>query len=258
MPRVNGDALESFAHGQSFLHGLDPRAKLAATLLWAIPLAVFADLHVLLFACAFGFALLAAARLPLAALLRRMLLVNLFCGFLWLFLPWSTPGEVLTRWGGVTITHEGVLSALRLTLRCNAIVAVTIALLGTSRLTEVARALQAWRLPDKLVLMFYFCVRYIRTLGDERRRLSNAMRLRGFQPRMEPRVYRMYGNLVGLMFVRGQDRAERVHEAMRCRGFTGRLHALGQPRMTAQAWLLAGLWLVLTLTLAVIEWLKTG
>lgn len=258
MTPSRADGFEAFSGGNSVLHRMDPRAKLVMTLVWALPLAVFQDLRVLLFACGFGAALAAAARLPKAALARRMLLVNLFCGFLWLFLPWSTPGATLAQWGLLTLTHEGVALALRLTLRCNAIVAVTIALLGTSRAADVARALQTWGAPDKLALALYFCVRYIQTLGAERLRLSNAMRLRGFQPRADAHTYRTYGNLVGLLFLRGRDRAERAYEAMRCRGFTGRLHALGPRHVQGRDWLMMTIWLGMTATLAVIEWRMTN
>ena len=256
MPRIaNGNTLESFAAGGSVLHGMDPRAKLAAAVVWAVTLAVLNDLTIVLFGCVFGFALLAAARLPVRLLLRRMLAVNLFCGFLWLFLPWSTPGQTMAQWGPITLTYEGVWLALRLTLRCNAIVAAMIALLGTSRLVDVARAMQAWRVPDKLVLMIYFCVRYIDTIGGEQQRLSHAMRLRGFQPDVSIRTYQTYGNLIGLLFIRSRDRAERVYEAMSCRGFTGRLHTLSHTRIAVRDGVFAGLLIGLAAAMAVIEWL---
>jgi cobalt/nickel transport system permease protein len=52
------------------------------------------------------------------------------------------------------------------------------------------------------------------------------MKIRGFAPRTNLHTYRSYAYLVGMLFVRAAARAERVHQAMRCRGFDGRFHSL--------------------------------
>jgi len=249
---------EPFAVGDSLLHCCDPRTKLAAAVVWAVVLAVLNQPYVLLFGCGFAVAMMLTARLDPGRLGRRLLLVNVFCVFLWLFLPWSTPGEVLTRWGGLTITRPGVLLALLLTLRCNAIVCMCIALLGTSPLTDIAQAMRDFRLPDKLVLIIYFCVRYIQSFGEEYGRLTAAMKLRAFKHRATLHAWRSYANLVGLLFVRGHDRAARIYDAMVCRGFTGRLHSLSRRRLTGRDLALTILLTGATLSLAVIEWRMTN
>jgi cobalt/nickel transport system permease protein len=49
-----------------------------------------------------------------------------------------------------------------------------------------------------------------------------AMRARGFAPRLDLRTWRAYGNFTGMLLVRSMERAERVEESMRCRGFSGK------------------------------------
>jgi cobalt/nickel transport system permease protein len=49
-----------------------------------------------------------------------------------------------------------------------------------------------------------------------------AMRARGFAPKLDMRTWRAYGNFTGMLLVRSMERAERVEEAMRCRGFSGK------------------------------------
>ena len=249
---------EPFAAGNSLFHRLDPRAKLVAAIVWSVAFAVLADLRVLLLGLVVAVLLLITARLDPPRLLRRLLLVNFFVAFLWLFLPWSVSGRTVASWGPIVVTHEGVLMALRLTLRCNAIVGVWIALLGTSRLTAVAQAMRALRVPEKLVLILLFCVRYIQVIHDEYARMAAAIRLRAFVPRTTGHAYRAYANLVGMLLVRSHDRAGRVHEAMVCRGFDGRLHTLDGHRLRAQDIVAAAAVTAVTLALVVMECLTTA
>jgi cobalt/nickel transport system permease protein len=236
---------EPFASGNSLLHQLDPRAKLVAVIVWSLPLALLNDLRVLLLGLAISATLLIAARLDPGRLLRRLLLVNLFVAFLWLFLPWTVDGRSVATWGPLVITREGLLLALRLTLRCNAIVAV-------------AHALRALRVPDRLVLILFFCVRYIQTIHDEYARLAAAVRLRAFRPSNSVHTYRTYANLVGLLLVRSHDRAARVHDAMVCRGFDGRLHTLDEHPLRARDMIVTAVLSAFTLALVVIECLTTA
>ncbi len=249
---------EPFAAGNSLLHRLDPRAKLVAAIVWSAALAVLNDPGVLLLGLTVSTVLLALARLNPRHLLKRLLLVNVFIAFLWLFLPWSVSGQAVANWGPIVVTREGLLLALRLTLRCNAMVGVWIALLGTSRLVAVAQALRALRVPEKLVLILFFCVRYIQVIHEEYGRTAAAIRLRAFTPTTTAHTYRTYANLVGLLLVRSHDRAQRVHDAMVCRGFDGQLHTLDSRRLRARDVLVTAVLSGLTLALVVMECLTTG
>jgi cobalt/nickel transport system permease protein len=63
------------------------------------------------------------------------------------------------------------------------------------------------------------------------------MKIRGFRPRTRLHTYRSYAYLVGMLFVRAAARADRVHQAMRCRGFNGRFHSLATfPAHRANRW----------------------
>jgi cobalt/nickel transport system permease protein len=49
------------------------------------------------------------------------------------------------------------------------------------------------------------------------------MRARCFRPGVNLHSYRSYAQLMGMLLVRSLDRAERVGEAMLCRGYAGKL-----------------------------------
>jgi cobalt/nickel transport system permease protein len=67
--------------------------------------------------------------------------------------------------------------------------------------------------------------RYIFVLGAELSRLRTALRVRGFRNRASRHSYRTVGHVAGTLLVRGYERAERVGQAMRCRGFDGRFRS---------------------------------
>jgi len=246
---------EPFAAGTSFFHRLDPRAKLVAAVLYSVVVAVIGDFLALAVALVFSAMLLASARLDAGRLVRRLVVVNVFVAFLWLFLPWSVAGEVVAQWGPIAVTREGVLLALRLTLRCNAIVCACIALLGTSRIVDLAHGLRGLRVPEKLVVVLFFCVRYIDVIHAEHRRLLEAMKVRGFRPRTNLHTYRTYANLVGMLLVRSHDRAARIYEAMLCRGFDGRFRNLGEGRLRRRDVAIAAGIVVFALLLGGLEWM---
>lgn len=141
-------------------------------------------------------------------------------------LPFTTPGETLFTLGPLTATKEGLLKAVAIALKANAIVMVLLALVGTIEATVLGHALHRLKVPENLVHLMLFTVRYIEVLQQEYFRLRTAMRARGFQPANNRHTYRSIGYLLGMMLVRSLERSERVLEAMKCRGFRGRFFLL--------------------------------
>jgi cobalt/nickel transport system permease protein len=127
--------------------------------------------------------------------------------------------------GPVRVSERGLLSGLAVTFRCLAIGAVSLVLVGTAPLHHTIAAAHRLRVPG-LVLLTLLAYRYAFLLGDELRRLRVALRTRGFRPTADRHGYRTLGHVTGAILVRGSDRAERVADAMRCRGFNGQFHTL--------------------------------
>ena len=170
-----------------------------------------------------GLVLTTMAGLPMRSLCARFALVNLFIALLWLTLPFSLPGERVYSIGPLYASREGLLLALRITLKCNAILLAVTALLGTSTVFALVHALRRLALPEKLAQLFFFTFRYFQILHAEYLRLREAMRARCFAPGVNLHSYKSYAQLMGALLVRGLDRAERVREAMLCRGYAGKL-----------------------------------
>lgn len=213
--------LEEFAEGNTLLHRLDPRVKFLTALPLISIIAVMQGASGPLYALAVGVLLSALARLDIKKLISRLFVVNVFVLFLWLFLPFSMPGAAVFNIGPLSASYEGLVYVLGITLKCNAIVLVTISVLGTSEVMSLAHALVHLKVPKKLVYLFFFFYRYISVLHEEYSRLRNAMKLRGFRPGTNMHTYRSYAYLVGMLLVRSYERSQRIYRAMLCRGFKG-------------------------------------
>ncbi len=217
---------EPFSEGASLVHRLDPRGKIVVAALFAILIATATTYAAALVGLALALLYLALARLPLRKVLIRLLMVNSFIFFLWLILPLTYPGDPLWRFGPLSATREGLVFTGLITLKSNAIIIGLIALLATVPVVTLGQALHQMRVPDKLSHLLLFTYRYIYVFEQEYRRLVQAMKIRGFRPRTNLHTYRSYAYLAAMLLVRSFDRAERVFQAMLCRGFNGTFYSL--------------------------------
>jgi len=224
--------IEALTVGDSPLHRIDPRVRLTAAAAFATVAAVSYRLPALWAALAAAILLAVLARLPARAVAARLLAVNGLVVLLWAMLPFTFPGETLVRLGPLAASAEGVRMAAQITLKSNAIVFAFMSLVATLSPAAIGHALHRMRVPDKIVHLLLMAYRYIFVLEEEYQRLVRAARIRGFRAGTNLHTYRTYAYLVGMLFVRAADRAERVRNAMLCRGFRRRFHSLQEFRTT--------------------------
>jgi cobalt/nickel transport system permease protein len=225
---MSGELLSSSSSTAGWLSDRDPRLRILAALGFAL---VVVNLHhppILLLALGGAAALAMAAGIEPRQLARRLLLLEGFMLVLLLFLPFSVPGETLFQLGPFMASQEGMNHALLILFRANAVVISLLALLGTLEPVVLGHALSRLGVPDKLVHLFLFTVRYIDVVHREYQRLRQAMRARAFVPRSDLHTWRTLGWLTGMLLVRSLERSRRILAAMKCRGFDGRLYLLGR------------------------------
>ena len=221
---------EDFSARGSPIHRVDPRVRVVATAAFAAAV-VASEGPALVWLLGVAVGLAAAARLPAAGVLRRLVAPNVFLAALALVLGATTPGRALWRIGPVALSREGLLHGGAVALRCNAIVLAALALIATMTPAAFGGALRRLGVPLKLALLFLFTMRYVDVLRHESARLRRAMAVRAFRPRMTRHAYRSLGHLAGMLLVRSFDRSLRVANAMKCRGFRGEFHRLDAPRL---------------------------
>ena len=219
------DALSDRA-GHGSIRMLDPRLRIMAAALFALVVVSLSGLATLFTAVGLALSVMLAARLPAGPTLRRMAAMDGFMLLILVLLPFTVPGTPIVEWGGFTASAEGLVKAVEILLKANAVVLVLLALVGSLDAVTLGHALARLRMPANLVQLLFFTVRYIGVIGEEYARLRTAMRARGFRPANTLHTYRSIGYLVGMLLVHSLERSERILAAMRCRGFQGRFHLL--------------------------------
>lgn len=244
---------EPFAQGDSPVHRLDPRVRLASAAFFSLCVALLRDPAAAAAALALAAAALAASLPPACLLIRRLAAVNVFILFLWATVPATMPGQELLAVGPVSFSREGVAMAWLVTLKSNAILLAFLAMVATMNAPTMGHALDRLGVPPKLVFLFLFTYRYLHVIADEWRRLITAARLRGFVPRTGMHSYRTIAHLLAMVLVNSFDRSGRVYQAMILRGFSGRFASVVRFRARARDAVFALFWLAATAALTVMD-----
>lgn len=219
--------------GADWISGRDPRLRIVAAVLFALCVVTLHRPATLLLAFALALLIAVAGGLGGRSLLVRLLPLEFFMLLLLLTLPFSVAGEPLLIVGPLTASEPGLELALMILLRANAVLLAVLALLGTLEPARLGHALARLGVPERLVHLLLLTVRQIQLAGDEYARLRQAMRARAFVPHSDRHTWNSTGWLMGMLLVRSLSRSRRVLDAMRCRGFDGRLRLLNSLRWQA-------------------------
>lgn len=199
----------------------DPRVRIIFCFLFALLVATSQDWEIIVLSLFTSLFLLALFKAYSFGFLRRLLWADLFLLMVVITLPFTTSGELWWHKGPLSISKEGLILALMIFFKANAILLATFVLLGRSNVFELAHALHHLRLPSRLVQLFFFTCRYLELLQREFYRLQEAAKLRGFVPGTNLRTYRAWAYLFASLFLRSYDRSLRVYQAMLLRGYKG-------------------------------------
>ncbi len=212
-------------HGHSRVHRAPAHLKLLALLgfvltavavprgpspwLWAYP----ALLLVLL-------AVVALSTVPPLYLARRMVVETPFVVFA-LLVPVVAEGPRVDALG-LSLSEPGLWAALGLLAKGTLGVLASLTLAATTQPQEVLVGLRRLHVPDLVVQIMGFMLRYLEVVSSEMARMGTAMRSRGCDPR-SPRHWPTLARSLGALFIRSYERGERVHLAMLSRGYDGTL-----------------------------------
>jgi len=209
-------ALENLSAGKTVIHRLHPLAKILSAFVFIVFVASFGRYDFLRLApyLFYPFVMMALAELPYRLLLTRVLIALPFCLFAGIsnVLFDSNTAFVI---GGVTVSL-GALSLATILIKMYLCVMAALLLVATTPFTELTAQLRRLKVPVIFVMIFEMTFRYIGVLLEEVHSMITAYKLRsGTKKRLE---MKHMGSFVGQVILRGFDRAERVHSAMRCRG----------------------------------------
>jgi cobalt/nickel transport system permease protein len=199
------DFLDKYSRLKSPIHSFSAEAKMiAAILLVLLVIMIPAAYAPVLAGVGLLLAVIAAlSRIPFGFLLRRLLLLEplvIGVALLNLFQPegWRTFGLLLAR--------------------SNLCLLTMILLSNTTPFPAILRVLGVMRFPRILVTVLALMYRYLFVLVDEAERLQRARVSRTFSTG-RCLQWSLYSIMIGQLFVRSTERAERIFMAMRARGW---------------------------------------
>ena len=243
---------------KSIISRLDPRMKLVAVFLFSVIVAVSYKMSALLFALSISVIVVLASKVPIKEIFKRALPVNIIALFLWLFLPFTVNGNPLFCKGSLCITKEGVLYATLITIKSNTMILMLIALISSTPISTLGHAMHELPVPKKLVHLLFFTFRYIHVIYGEYHRMATAMKIRCFVPKTNLHTYTTYAYMIGMLLVKSSDRAQRVYNAMLCRGFNSNFYSLNKFSLTSKDLFAFCIMLCAIFIMGIIEWKKTG
>ncbi|MEV4922088.1 cobalt ECF transporter T component CbiQ [Streptomyces roseoverticillatus] len=251
-----GHAHKLYRHASTPVHALPPHCKIAAVL--AFVLTVVATPRETVWAFAL-YALLiaaaaAAARIPAAFLLRRLLIEIPFVAFA-LLMPFIVPGEQVHVLG-LSLSAPGLWGAWNVLAKGTLGVAASVVLASTTELRSLLLGLQRLRMPPLLVQIASFMIRYGDVVTDEMRRMRIARESRGFTAR-GVRHWGVLAKSAGALFIRSYERGERVHLAMVSRGYTGTMPVTDDEPATRTQWTYAAALPLAALAVCLTGWTLT-
>ena len=221
---LNLGYLDTLSYQDTVIHRLDPRAKLVATLTFIVTVVSFPKHEItgLLPFFLFPVLLISLGDIPVKFILKKVLLVSSFAVFIGIFNP-LLDRQVSSSFLGVPISW-GWISFFSIMLKFFLTIASALLLIATTSFPGICHSLQKIGMPDIFVSQLLFLYRYIFVLVEEAMKIVRARDMRSFNKKGHN--MKTFTHLIGTLFLRTMERAERVYQAMLSRGFNGRLHAM--------------------------------
>jgi len=218
--------LDSLSCQQSPVHRLDPRSKVIATAFFIVSVVSFGKYEItgLIPFFLYPIVLIALGDLPLVYLLKKILLAAPFAVFIGMFNP-LIDRAILMNLGPVGISG-GWISFASIMLRFILTVSAVLALIASTGFASICMSLEKMGAPNSFAVQLLFLYRYIFVLTDEASRMVRARALRAFEGK--GRGFKVFTSMIGQLLLRALDRAQRIHLAMRCRGFDGEIRVSRQ------------------------------
>lgn len=223
--------LGQYYPGRSFLHQMDPRAKILCTMIFICAIFLANDLWTYLLVTAFIGAAVAVSGVPVKMVWKAVKPLWVILLFTLLIHILTTKGTEIFSWGWITISEEGVRNGVLMTLRLVYLIAFSSLLTYTTSPIVLTDGIEALLSPFKkigvpaheLAMMMTIALRFIPTLLEETDRIMKAQASRGADfstGNLWQRAKSMVPLLVPL-FISAFRRADDLATAMEARCYRG-------------------------------------
>jgi len=213
-----GDHL--YIHKHSRIHDLHPASKLLAVLLFIIVVVLTPNTEYWTFGIYLSLVLsvLVISKLPVKRMAKRMVVEVPFVIFALMLPLFGREPDVEVF--GLSLSEAGLIAGFGILAKATLGVMASMILAATTPARDILNALAFVKLPNTLIQIASFMVRYSAVVLDELQRMKVARESRGFSAR-GIQHWRILAQSAGALFIRSYERGERVHLAMLSRGYRG-------------------------------------
>ena len=216
--------LDRLSYQETCVHRLDPRTKVIATMLFLLTVISFPKYEIVALAPFFLFPVLimTVGKIPVRFIIKKIIVVSPFAVFIGIFNPLLDTRTFAVIPG--FFVSAGWISFVSILLKFSLTISAALLLIATTSFPGVCHALRRLGFPALFVSQLLFLYRYLFVLMEEAMRIIRARDMRSFGSRgtgMKVSV-----RLIGILFLRTVDRAERIYYAMLSRGFQGDIPSL--------------------------------
>ncbi|MCT2534294.1 energy-coupling factor transporter transmembrane protein EcfT [Aquibacillus koreensis] len=227
---MNKLILGRYFPGESWVHQLDPRAKIVAAVYFIFVLFLANNWQTYVLLWAFTFIAMRYSQVPIRIYLRGvrpLLYLILFTVFLQIL--FTAGGKIYFEWGPIVISEYGLINGFYIFCRFVMIIFVSTVVTLTTKpidltdgINALLKPLRKMKVPvDEIALMLSISLRFIPNLLDETQKVMDAQRARGTEFG-EGSLLKQMKTLVPIflpLFVSSLNRAEEMANVMEVRGY---------------------------------------
>lgn len=202
---------------------LDSRVKLVSAIIYVAVVATIRTWEYLAACLGFYIILLCLTGFPILNSVRRIFVPVLFAGSM------SAAAAFANFYAGQQ--YAGISGPV-LFLRALCAIVVLSSVIYSMSFRELVFSLKVLHVPDVLVNLIGFTIRYTNILTDELSRMKKARKARGYSKGRNfwhTATMKVIGQTVAVLFLRSYERSERVYQAMLSRGYGGDIRLLSAP-----------------------------
>jgi len=253
---VQVDFIEKYAALDSFFHRREPRAKIICCLgLIIILLTTSPTAYIALGGyAAVLLAAMIASRAPLGYYLRRAGVILPFVVLVAIFIPFrrAAGADDALDFMGITLSRQGLLIFWNVVVKAWLAILLLLVFSTTTSFARQLEGMASLKVPQILVMVAGFAYRYLFVLADEGLRMKRAGDSRGYHGRWLGQATAI-GQIIGTLFLRSYQRAERIYQAMLARGYEGGVYPGAVERLKRADYLFMIASVGLFLTLRIID-----
>ncbi len=225
--------IDQYSGLDSFVHRLDPRTKLLGSLAFVLAVVLTPPGNWRLFAvylCVIV-GLVWLSRLPLKYVLKRSLVIFPFVIMIAIFVPFFKQGQAAAGYDigawHIAVTYEGLAVLVNVVVKSWLCILCLIVLSSSTKFEQLLHGMSSLKVPQVFVQITSFMYRYMFVIADQAMRMQMARDSRNFGMNRS-NIFRTIGNMVGMLFIRSYERAERIYAAMLSRGYNGEIVAVNK------------------------------